>query len=149
MTVSGPRHHSIVSSSFADYIFLHDLAFRRRAHALPTIPHIGSKLETLGISKEMLKPLASAFYRDLVAGKIKGCDKDSVKSVHGLEDRRNLDSYLYTHFLEYAEPHLPKDIVSKLASLKKITDLRFPHEWYPEARRMQRYEMLSSILLTT
>ncbi|CAO3659007.1 unnamed protein product [Umbelopsis ramanniana] len=113
--------------------------FRRRASALATIPHISSKLEQLGITKEMLKPIASGFYRDLIAGKIQGCDKDSINSVHGLvEDRRNLDSYLYTQFLEYAEPHLPKDIASKLTSLKKITDLRFPHEWYPEARRMQR-----------
>jgi ATP-dependent RNA helicase SUPV3L1/SUV3 len=98
----------------------------------------------------MLKPIASGFYRDLIAGKIQGCDKDSINSIRGLaEDRRDLDSYLYTHFLEYAEPHLPKDIVSKLTSLKKITDLRFPHEWYPEARRMQRYETSASILPMT
>ncbi|KAI9288380.1 P-loop containing nucleoside triphosphate hydrolase protein [Umbelopsis sp. AD052] len=87
----------------------------------------------------MLKPIANGFYRDLVAGKVEGCDKDTLLSVNGLaEDRRILDSYLYTRFLEYAEPHLPKEITSKLTSLKKITDLRFPHEWYPEARRMQR-----------
>jgi ATP-dependent RNA helicase SUPV3L1/SUV3 len=139
LTVSVTWHYNIVSHFRLTPKYPHNVAFRRRASALATIPHIRSKLEQLGISKEMLKPIASGFYRDLISGKVKGCEKDTLNSVGGLAvDRRNLDSYMYTRFLEYAEPHLPKEIASKLTSLKKITDLRFPHEWYPEARRMQR-----------
>lgn len=49
-----------------------------------------------------------------------------------------IDRALLSAFLSYAEPHLPEEIVDRFNSLKKISDLRFPSEWFPEARQMQR-----------
>jgi ATP-dependent RNA helicase SUPV3L1/SUV3 len=42
-------------------------------------------------------------------------------------------------FYNYAEAHLPENIVEKFNSLRKLSDLRFPNEWFPEARQMQRF----------
>lgn len=53
---------------------------------------------------------------------------------------------LLSAFLSYAEPHLPEEMVDRFNSLKKISDLRFPSEWFPEARQMKRL-VLSLIMV--
>lgn len=49
-----------------------------------------------------------------------------------------IDRALLSAFYNFAEPLLPKDIVEKFSSLKRISDLRFPSEWFPDARQMKR-----------
>jgi ATP-dependent RNA helicase SUPV3L1/SUV3 len=41
-------------------------------------------------------------------------------------------------FYEYAEPFMPQEVSSEYSSLRKLSDMRFPSEWFPEARQMQR-----------
>lgn len=53
--------------------------------------------------------------------------------------KASIDRVLLTSFYNYAEPHLPEHIQESLRSLKQVSDLRFPAEWFPEARQMQRY----------
>jgi ATP-dependent RNA helicase SUPV3L1/SUV3 len=118
------------------------VAINRRASAITMIPHMNTKVKQLGITAPMFDTIAEEFNRDLASGKLIIGDKDRFSAIRGtIQDRRALDAALYSAFLDYAEPRLPKEISSKIASLKKITDLRFPQEWYPEARRMQRYSL--------
>lgn len=49
-----------------------------------------------------------------------------------------VDKALLSAFYNFAEPHLPEEAVEKFNSLRKISDLRFPSEWFPDARQMQR-----------
>ncbi|KAI7867668.1 P-loop containing nucleoside triphosphate hydrolase protein [Spinellus fusiger] len=41
-------------------------------------------------------------------------------------------------FYKFAEPYLPESAADELKSTIKLTDLRFPSEWFPEARQIQR-----------
>lgn len=49
-----------------------------------------------------------------------------------------IDRALLSAFFNFAEPHLPEEVVEKFNSLREISDLRFPSEWFPDARQMQR-----------
>lgn len=50
-----------------------------------------------------------------------------------------MNRVLFQAFIDYAEPFLPKETVNKIRSLRKLSDLRFPSEWFPAARGMQRF----------
>ena len=74
-----------------------------------------------------------------MAGQIPNCDHKSITTIYGPnQDRRALDTVLLHRFLDFAEPLLPNDVAPVYFALKKTTDLRYPHEWFPEARKMQR-----------
>lgn len=51
----------------------------------------------------------------------------------------SVDRVLLTSYYNYAEPRLPEHIQESLRSLKQVSDIRYPAEWFPEARQMQRY----------
>lgn len=50
-----------------------------------------------------------------------------------------MNRVLFQAFIDYAEPFLPKETVNKIRYLIKLSDLRFPSEWFPEARGIQRF----------
>lgn len=50
-----------------------------------------------------------------------------------------MNRVLFQAFIDYAKPFLPKETVNKIRSLRKLSDLRFPSEWFPEARGIQRF----------
>ncbi|KAI9488567.1 P-loop containing nucleoside triphosphate hydrolase protein [Zychaea mexicana] len=49
-----------------------------------------------------------------------------------------MDKFLLHHFFSFAETRLPNRIKDNIQSLKQLSDLRYPSEWFPEARQMQR-----------
>ncbi|KAI9473859.1 MAG: P-loop containing nucleoside triphosphate hydrolase protein [Benjaminiella poitrasii] len=56
----------------------------------------------------------------------------------GYSLKESLDKAILSEFFTYAEPYLPESIVDRFKSLIKISDLRFPSEWFPDARQMKR-----------
>jgi len=50
-----------------------------------------------------------------------------------------IDKALESAFLKYAEAYIPEEKLEKFNSLRSISDIRFPSEWFPDARQMKRY----------
>ncbi|RUO95738.1 hypothetical protein BC936DRAFT_143336, partial [Jimgerdemannia flammicorona] len=50
----------------------------------------------------------------------------------------SIDRMLLASFLQFVEPHLPPEELAQFTALRMLSDLRFPNEWFPQARKMQR-----------
>ncbi|KAG2180195.1 hypothetical protein INT43_003984 [Umbelopsis isabellina] len=112
---------------------------RERARVLPYVKHIKAKASYVGITDDLYVDLSRKFYDDMMAGNIEGCNEEALSKIRSPPGyKRHIDSFLLPHFLDYCEPRLPKEAEYQFKPMRKTTDLRFPHEWYPEARKMQR-----------
>lgn len=97
------------------------------------------KAAGMGIRGKLHRQLSSDFVTDALAGNVKGCDAKAVlEGYNPYEGIASVDRVLLTSYYNYAEPRLPEHIQESLRSLKQVSDIRYPAEWFPEARQMQR-----------
>ncbi|KAJ8663205.1 hypothetical protein O0I10_001382 [Lichtheimia ornata] len=97
------------------------------------------KAAGMGIRGKLHKQLSSEFVAEALEGNVEGCNAKAVLEGYNPDEGiASIDRVLLTSFYNYAEPHLPEHIQESLRSLKQVSDLRFPAEWFPEARQMQR-----------
>lgn len=123
--------------------------------------HFRREASCLGINTKLFREISESFVKAVAAGEIPRCTVRNLLSGYTGNDISGkhqiflysfslnlfffffllayLDKELLQCFLDYAKPFLPEDIVDKVNSLRKISDLRYPTEWYPLARQMQRY----------
>ncbi|RCH97124.1 ATP-dependent RNA helicase supv3l1, mitochondrial [Rhizopus azygosporus] len=101
--------------------------------------HFRREASCLGINTKLFREISESFVKAVAAGEIPRCTVRNLLSGYtGNDISAYLDKELLQCFLDYAKPFLPEDIVDKVNSLRKISDLRYPTEWYPLARQMQR-----------
>ena len=55
----------------------------------------------------------------------------------------SIDKFLLQHFFTFCESKLPPKVAENIQSLRELSDLRYPSEWFPEARQMQRLVFFS------
>ncbi|KAI9355226.1 P-loop containing nucleoside triphosphate hydrolase protein [Pilaira anomala] len=100
---------------------------------------IRKKSAGLGIRGDLFTEISDKFVKAAIAGKVPRISGEELFAVYNDSDYTEfIDRALLSAFYHFAEPLLPKDIVEKFGSLKKISDLRFPSEWFPDARQMKR-----------
>ncbi|KAF7721322.1 hypothetical protein EC973_004866 [Apophysomyces ossiformis] len=92
----------------------------------------------MGIRGALFSDISEKFTKAALAGAIPRCDANAVLAVYDDEGIASVDRHLLSCFYDFALPYLPEDTVGKFRSLRKLSDLRFPSEWFPEARQMQR-----------
>ncbi|KAG1143552.1 hypothetical protein G6F37_003418 [Rhizopus arrhizus] len=101
--------------------------------------HVRRQASSLGIKSKLFKDISDSFVKAALAGQIPRCTAKELASGYTKEEGSDyIDRALLQAFIEFAEPYLPKEVVHKVNSLKKLSDLRFPSEWFPEARQMKR-----------
>ncbi|KAI8136697.1 P-loop containing nucleoside triphosphate hydrolase protein [Fennellomyces sp. T-0311] len=94
---------------------------------------------SVGIRGKLFQELSRRFVQLAMDGKVQGCNAKAVKEAYNSEEGvASVDRLLLSHFFQYAVPMLPKNIAENIQSLKQLSDLRYPSEWFPEARQMQR-----------
>ncbi|CAO3620496.1 unnamed protein product [Cunninghamella echinulata] len=92
----------------------------------------------LGIPNKKFFVLSEKFVKEALAGNIKRCTPKILTRVLTEDGTHGLNRYLSSTFNDFAEPYMPKEVQEEYNSLRKLSDLRFPSEWFPEARQMQR-----------
>lgn len=102
-------------------------------------PVVRRKSAGLGIRGKLFSEISNTFVKAAYAGNIPRITaKELYASFNEEEGSEMIDRALLNAFYNYAEPYLPEDAVERFNSLRKISDLRFPSEWFPDARQMQR-----------
>jgi ATP-dependent RNA helicase SUPV3L1/SUV3 len=128
---------------------------RLRLNKFETNSEVKKKSRGLGIKNDLFKKISGSFVKAAISGNVPRIsarellanlhDENTQGKISKLIGKQKthwaieyIDRVLLSAFLSYAEPHLPEEMVDRVNSLKKISDLRFPSEWFPEARQMQR-----------
>ncbi|CAO3627432.1 unnamed protein product [Cunninghamella blakesleeana] len=96
------------------------------------------KARKMGISYKKFDEISETFVVEALAGNIQRCTPQIIGRLMSDEGPDGVIGYILSSFYEYAQPYMPKEIQEEYNSLRKLSDLRFPSEWFPEARQMQR-----------
>ncbi|KAG0191615.1 hypothetical protein DFQ28_011454 [Apophysomyces sp. BC1034] len=99
---------------------------------------VRKKAGNMGIRGALFSEIAEKFAKAVAAGEVPRCNAEGVLAVYDDDGIVSVDRYLLSCFYDFAVPHLPEETIGKFQSLRKLSDLRFPSEWFPEARQMQR-----------
>lgn len=101
------------------------------------------KAASVGVSGKLYEKIADNFAAAAMDGHLDYCNpKDLAAAYNSGEGILSVDRYLLSAFYQFAEPYLPPDVVDNFRSLRQLSDLRYPSEWFPEARQMQRQIIL-------
>lgn len=117
----------------------------------------------LGIRGKLFSEISDNFVKEALAGTIPRISASELLAIYnddegtGKRERKEkdffciyntnlvniecIDKALLSAFYNYAEPFLPEESLERFNSLRKISDLRFPSEWFPDARQMRRYDI--------
>ncbi|KAJ1950896.1 RNA helicase [Linderina macrospora] len=90
-----------------------------------------------GISTAEFIEWADKFIADARADKIDRLEPDRLVPLLVRDGRDALDNIIINQFFGYLARMAP-DVIQNITYLRKITDLRYPHEWSGGARKMQR-----------
>ncbi|KAF1805349.1 P-loop containing nucleoside triphosphate hydrolase protein [Mucor lusitanicus] len=97
------------------------------------------KSKNLGISNKLHNQVATRFVEEALRENIPRITaKELLSSLEKNDDHTAIDKALESAFLKYAEAFIPEEKLEKFNSLRSISDIRFPSEWFPEARQMKR-----------
>ncbi|KAG1408783.1 hypothetical protein G6F60_001185 [Rhizopus arrhizus] len=108
-------------------------------HKFNTNQSIRQQARSLGIKDKLFKEISTNFLQRVLAKEIPHCSLNELPlGYQSKEGPDHMNRVLFQAFIDYAEPFLPKETVNKIRSLRKLSDLRFPSEWFPAARGMQR-----------
>ncbi|CEP11137.1 hypothetical protein [Parasitella parasitica] len=100
---------------------------------------IRRKSQNLGIANKLYKQIVNNFVKEAMLENIPRITaKQLLASINGNDAHSFIDKELESAFFTFAEPSLPKEKIEKFHSLRSISDIRFPSEWFPEARQMKR-----------
>ncbi|KAI8646471.1 P-loop containing nucleoside triphosphate hydrolase protein [Parasitella parasitica] len=100
---------------------------------------IRRKSKDLGIANKLYKQIVSNFVKEASLEKIPRITASQLHdSITENNDESFIDKELESAFFTFAEPFLPKGKFEKFQSLRSISDIRFPSEWFPDARQMKR-----------
>ncbi|KAI7904750.1 P-loop containing nucleoside triphosphate hydrolase protein [Cokeromyces recurvatus] len=121
-----------------DYYWL-EKNLKIKLHTFTSNAEIKRKASGLGIRGGLFSRVSNAFVKAALEGKLPRINARTLyNSFNEDEGQGYIDKVLLSEFFTYAEPHLPSEIVDRFNSLRKISDLRFPSEWFPDARQMKR-----------
>lgn len=123
-------------------------------------PNILRKSKNLGIPAKLFKQISEKFVNEATLGNIPRItatqlfssftENDDHRKIYEIltyqikkrlilfYHKDSIDKALESAFFIFAEPFIPKDKVEKFHSLRSISDIRFPSEWFPDARQMKR-----------
>ncbi|KAG2212298.1 hypothetical protein INT47_001657 [Mucor saturninus] len=102
-------------------------------------PTVRRKSAGLGIRGKLYSEISDTFVKAALAGTIPRINPKDLLTIYTEEEGpESIDRALLSAFYNYAEAFLPEEAVDTFNSLRKISDLRFPSEWFPDARQMQR-----------
>ncbi|KAI8973805.1 P-loop containing nucleoside triphosphate hydrolase protein [Mycotypha africana] len=96
------------------------------------------KARELGVPRDLFKELSKPFVTAVISGKIPSLSLTTLYSQKNKDESAFLDKAILSAFLDYCAPHLPEDQRDRYVSVRKLSDLRYPSEWFPEARQMRR-----------
>ncbi|KAI8885700.1 hypothetical protein K501DRAFT_322263 [Backusella circina FSU 941] len=112
---------------------------KTRLLQFPRDPTVRRKASGLGIRGKLFTDISEDFSKAALAGAIPRCRTEEIYQIYNEDEGyESINRALLSAFYNYAEAYLPENIVEKFNSLRKLSDLRFPNEWFPEARQMQR-----------
>ncbi|CAO3632708.1 unnamed protein product [Mucor hiemalis] len=145
---NGPIKHGLLASPLMELLRgstpTKDLKWmertlKARLYKFQQTTSVRKKSAGLGIRGKLFFEISDTFVKAALAGKIPRITaKELYNSFNPDEGTEYIDRALLSAFFNYAEPQLPEEVVEKFNSLRKISDLRFPSEWFPDARQMQR-----------
>ncbi|CAO3622400.1 unnamed protein product [Mucor fragilis] len=97
------------------------------------------KSKNLGITNKLHNQIVLKFVEEALHENIPRITaKELLSSLEKNDDHTAIDKALESAFLKYAEAYIPEDKLEKFNSLRSISDIRFPSEWFPDARQMKR-----------
>ncbi|KAJ2238318.1 RNA helicase [Coemansia sp. RSA 485] len=100
-------------------------------------PGVHKRCENFGISLATFNLWSKKYADDANAEKIDKLKADYLVSVLIRSGREGFQYFIINQFFAYLSENAP-DAVKNIAYLRKITDLRYPHEWMVNTRKMQR-----------
>ncbi|KAK4519679.1 uncharacterized protein ATC70_009918 [Mucor velutinosus] len=97
------------------------------------------KSKNLGISNKLHNQIVVRFVEEALHENIPRITaKELLSSLESNDNHTAIDKALESAFLKYAEAFIPEEKLEKFNSLRSISDIRFPSEWFPDARQMKR-----------
>ncbi|GAA5798947.1 hypothetical protein HPULCUR_004356 [Helicostylum pulchrum] len=97
----------------------------------------------LGIRGKLFSEISDNFVKEALAGTIPRISASELLAIYNDDEGPEcIDKALLSAFYNYAEPFLPEESLERFNSLRKISDLRFPSEWFPDARQMRSRKII-------
>ncbi|KAG9307421.1 hypothetical protein G9A89_017251 [Geosiphon pyriformis] len=85
-----------------------------------------------------LKKAIQDFRAAIRSEKISRCTNDAMKVAFEENGVDGVDRLLLSSFIEFAQDYLNEEDLEAFSSLRQLTDLRYPGDWHPAARALQR-----------
>ncbi|KAI9253759.1 P-loop containing nucleoside triphosphate hydrolase protein [Phascolomyces articulosus] len=113
--------------------------FKSRLKMFATSAEVRRRSANVGIYGKLFNELSRTFVQRAQENKIPECNWRMAKDAYNPEEGViSIDKYLLRYFFTFAETRLPQKVAENIQSLRELSDLRYPSEWFPEARQMQR-----------
>ncbi|KAJ1808063.1 RNA helicase, partial [Coemansia sp. RSA 2598] len=100
-------------------------------------PGVRKRCENFGISSHLFNMWSKAYADDAEAEKIERLKAENLVNVLVRSGREGFQYFIINQFFAYLSEKAP-EVVKNIAYLRRITDLRYPHEWMVNTRNMQR-----------
>ncbi|CAG8528855.1 2226_t:CDS:10, partial [Scutellospora calospora] len=92
----------------------------------------------MGVQIMKYRTAIRQFSKEAREGKLEKCDKKTLQSALNEGGRDAVEKLLKVAFMEYSMNFMSEEDKQRFNSLKQLSDLRFPAEWHPAARTIQR-----------
>ncbi|CAG8568500.1 40_t:CDS:10 [Cetraspora pellucida] len=92
----------------------------------------------MGVQIMKYRTAIRKFVKEVRDGKLEKCDRKSLQSALNEGGKEAVEKLLKVAFLEYSMNFMSDGDKQRFNSLKQLSDLRFPAEWHPAARTIQR-----------
>ncbi|KAJ2060193.1 RNA helicase [Coemansia sp. S2] len=119
-----------------------DEAYARKARAerlerFLTNDEVFHRCACFGIDRNQFDTWSAKFVDAASKNKIERLKPANLLSVLARGGMETFDDFIVNQFFAYLAKEAP-DVVKNTKFLREITDLRFPNEWSPDARKVQR-----------
>ncbi|KAJ1721621.1 RNA helicase [Coemansia erecta] len=98
---------------------------------------VRTRCANFGIDKATFEKWSSEFIRDAEDEKLERLQGSSLVPKLKREGRGALERFVANQFFAYLSERAP-DVVKNIGYLRRISDMRYPHEWMPDTRRLPR-----------
>ncbi|KAG2217289.1 hypothetical protein INT45_005391, partial [Circinella minor] len=113
--------------------------FKTRLKLFATSAEVRRRSTNVGVKGKLFTELSKKFVQNAQKNQIPDCNWKEAKIAYNPEEGIvSIDKFLLQHFFTFCESKLPPKVAENIQSLRELSDLRYPSEWFPEARQMQR-----------